>query len=86
MKNQTLNAQTVIWNLIFIKGGESKLKSKFIRDLKKDGYSKSNFLGCYMRWNNNIESANSRLHELKGVHSTLLQITDEQFGKMQISY
>lgn len=86
MTTSNLSATEITWNLIFIKGGDSKLKAKFVRILKKEGYTKSAFLGCYMRHNPSKAFADSKVFSLNGVHSTLLQITDEQFGNMKISY
>lgn len=84
MTTSNLNATEITWNLIFIKGGDSKLKAKFVRVLKKEGYTKSAFLGCYMRHNPSKAFADSKIYSLNGVHSTLLQITDEQFSNMKI--
>ncbi len=86
MTTSNLSATEINWNLIFITGGEQKLKNKFVRILKKEGYVTFPRLKCFARHCPSKSFADTKIQNLKGVQSTLLQITDEQFGKMQIHY
>jgi CRISPR-associated protein Cas2 len=95
MKSDRFNAYRIMWTLVMYDlptetKKDRKLAAKFRKDLLKDGFSMFQF-SMYLR--HSASSENAEVHK-KRVKSSLpehgkigiLQITDKQFGQMEIFY
>ena len=95
MKSDRLNAYRIMWTLVMYDlptetKKERKIASQFRKDLLKDGFSMFQF-SLYLRHSQSSENAD--VHKLRVKKALpehgkvgILQITDKQFGQMEIFY
>jgi len=92
---ERLNAYRVMWTLVMYDlptetKRQRKLSAQFRKDLMKDGFSMFQF-STYVR--HSASSENAEVHKQRVIKSLpeegkvgILQITDKQFGQMEIFY
>jgi len=92
---ERLNAYRVMWTLVMYDlptetKRQRKLSAQFRKDLMKDGFSMFQF-STYVR--HSPSSENAEVHKRRVIKSLpeegkvgILQITDKQFGQMEIFY
>lgn len=92
---ERLNAYRVMWTLVMYDlptetKRQRKLSAQFRKDLMKDGFSMFQF-SMYVR--HSASSENAEVHKRRAIKSLpeegkvgILQITDKQFGQMEIFY
>ncbi len=95
MKTDRLNAYRVMWTLVMYDlptetKKERKAASRFRKDLMQDGFSMFQF-SMYVRHSASSENADvhkNRVRKLLPEHGKvgILQITDKQFGQIELFY
>jgi len=95
MKLDRLNAYRVMWTLVMYDlptdtKKERKAATRFRKDLMRDGFSMFQF-SMYVR--HSPSSENAEVHRKRAISALpeygkvgILQITDKQFGQMEIFY
>jgi len=95
INTERLNAYRIMWTIVMYDlptetKKERKVASKFRKDLLKDGFSMFQF-SLYVR--HSASSENADVHKRRVKNSLpehgkigILQITDKQFGQMEIFY
>jgi CRISPR-associated protein Cas2 len=95
MKSDRFNAYRIMWTLVMYDlptetKKDRKVAAKFRKDLLKDGFSMFQF-SMYVRHSASSENADVHKRRVKSSlpeHGKIgiLQITDKQFGQMEIYY
>lgn len=95
MKTERLNAYRVMWTLVMYDlptetKKDRKVASRFRKELLQDGFSMFQF-SMYVRHSASSENADvhkNRVKKLLPEHGKvgILQITDKQFGQMEIFF
>jgi len=92
---QRLNAYRIMWVLVFFDlptetKKDRRVASRFRKDLIKDGFAMFQF-SIYMRHCPSRENATVHIKRVKQLlpekgHIGILQVTDKQFGRMELYY
>lgn len=92
---QRLNAYRIMWVLVFFDlptetKKDRRVASRFRKDLIKDGFAMFQF-SIYMRHCPSRENASVHIKRVKELlpekgHIGILQVTDKQFGRMEMYY
>ena len=95
MKSDRFNAYRIMWTLVMYDlptetKKDRKVAAKFRKDLLKDGFSMFQF-SMYVRHSASSDNADVHKRRVKSAlpeHGKIgiLQITDKQFGQMEIFY
>lgn len=95
LKTERLNAYRVMWTLVMYDlptetKKDRKLAARFRKDLLQDGFSMFQF-SMYLRHSASAENAEVHKRRVKNLLPEqgkvgILQITDKQFGQMEIFY
>ena len=95
MNTDRLNAYRIMWTFVMFDlptetRKERKAAARFRKDLLQDGYSMFQF-SMYIR--HSASSENAEVHKKRAIRSLpelgkvgILQITDKQFGQMELFY
>lgn len=95
LNTERLNAYRVMWTLVMYDlptetKKDRKMAAKFRKELLQDGFSMFQF-SMYVRHSASSENADVHKRRVKGIlpeHGKvgIIQITDKQFGQMEIFY
>lgn len=95
LNTERLNAYRVMWTLVMYDlptetKKDRKIAAKFRKELLQDGFSMFQF-SMYVRHSASSENADVHKRRVKGIlpeHGKvgIIQITDKQFGQMEIFY